>query len=115
MTLKNHITIIYFLLFSIVTLRANTVTITSGEPIKKMTTVDLIENQEMNATINMTKTALTIDADEIMEYVLLYNADGELKFQLIADTKNLQVDKRLFEQGDYTMGIVLKEGQITKR
>jgi len=57
---------------------------------------------------NSTDSNLEFVTDQDISVIQIYNEDGVLEFQLPVMSKNVKINKNLFEQGEYKLGFLLK-------
>lgn len=98
--MKNLIT-----LFAITLLTA-TAAFAHNTPEAKTMTVESIEIFESVAFDNASE-VIEFSTLQTMSTVQIYNAEGEMTFVLPVGSDNVQINKNLFEKGDYKLGFIL--------
>lgn len=53
---------------------------------------------------------LVFDTTQDITIIQIFNSDGKMEFQLPVMSNNVQINKNLFDQGNYKLGFIL-EGQ----
>jgi len=99
--MKNLITLLTILSFS------STIAFASNTPATKSVTVDQLE---IFTTTNFETASETLDftTNTDIAVIQIYNAEGTMEFQLPVMTNNVQLNKNLFETGEYKLGFVLE-------
>jgi len=108
--MKNLITIIAIIASSLATANASI----NPEPIITTATVEVVTIGHLDffseAVFETESENLAFTTTQNMSIVQIYNAEGQLEFQLPVMSNNVQINKNLFGQGSYKLGFVL-EGQ----
>jgi len=63
-----------------------------------------------NAAFDSVSENLIFDTTKDISVVQIYDASGDLEFQLPVMSNNVQINKNLFDKGNYKLGFIL-EGQ----
>ena len=105
--MKNLINIFAILTITITSVFAtsNPVTLISTDEVVVVTIGELaiFTSAEFDAETDN----LAFTTNEEISMIQIFNADGELEFQLPAMSKNVKVNKNLFDQGTYKLGFML--------
>jgi len=108
--MKNLITILAILTVTFSTALANTTpeVIISADEVEVVS----VENLDIftNAAFDTDSENLSFDTTKDMSVVQIFNAEGNMEFQLPVMSNNVQINKNLFGTGTYKLGFVL-EGQ----
>jgi len=108
--MKNLITILAILIATATTAFATItpeVLISAPEvEVVNIESVDIFTSSSYDATTDN----LIFDTTQEMSVVQIFNADGDMEFQLPVMSNNVQINKILFGTGTYKLGFVL-EGQ----
>ena len=108
--MKNLVNIIAALLITMTSVFAtsNPVTLISTDEVVVVTIgeLEIFTYAEFNAsTENLSFTTL-----DNISTIQIFNADGQLEFQLPVMSNKVKINKNLFDQGSYQLGFIL-EGQ----
>jgi len=88
---------------SIVVLNSETLTVTTADS-------DLISLASFNAN----ESSLDFETYQNVTFVQIFNAAGELEFQLPVSSDKVRIHKNLFETGNYKLGFVLENTTTLK-
>jgi len=101
----------------LITSLASSVAFSTGNPVEKTT---ILKSEKITVTTN-SSSALFSDAffnekDNSLEFkteveinfVQIFNTDGEMEFQLPTMSKNVKIGMSFFEEGDYKLGFIIK-------
>ena len=108
--MKNLITLFAVLSFTITSAFGST----KPEVIISTETVEVVSIESLDffttATFDADTENLTFTTTKAMSVVQIFNAEGQMEFQLPVMSDNVQINKNFFDAGQYKLGFVL-EGQ----
>ena len=108
--MKNLISIIAALTLTVSTVFANTtpemLISTDKVTVVAVGNLDFFTSAEFNAETDN----LSFTTNDNISVIQIFNAEGELEFQLPVMSDNVKINKNLFGQGEYKLGFIL-EGQ----
>ncbi len=108
--MKNLITILTVLTITFSTAFASTTPeVLINSAVVEVVTVESLDFFS-NAAFDAGSDNLVFDTTKDISVVQIYNGAGELEFQLPVMSNNVQINKNLFDQGNYKLGFIL-EGQ----
>jgi len=88
---------------SIVILKSETVTVSSASS-------DLISL----ASFNTNESSLDFETFENVAFVQIFNAEGDLEFQLPVSSDKIRINKNLFGTGQFKLGFLLENSSALK-
>ena len=108
--MKNLITLVAILTITVSSVFANTApeVLISSPNVEVVTVADL--DIFSASTFDAQSENLVFDTHNEISVVQIFNSNGDLEFQLPVMAKNVQINKNLFDTGNYKLGFVI-EGQ----
>ena len=91
-----------------------TVAFSNSKPVVLISTLDFevvsvgVLDIFVNTAFDSQSENLVFDTKQPMKVVQIFNANDELEFQLPVMSKNVQINKNLFEKGNYKLGFIIE-------
>ena len=107
--MKNLIVLITIFIITVTTVYASTTpeVLISSPEVEVVTVADL--DIFASSSFDTDTENLVFDTYNEISVVQIFNSNGKLEFQLPVMSDNVQINKNLFEEGNYKLGFVIKD------